>query len=126
MKRITILFAVAGLVLAATALPTIRANAQQNVVTDANLDQSIANAKTPSDHEAIAAFYDNEAAQAADYAKLHHSTHKAYETFKMKPTGMADHCDQLAKSYQRAADEAKALAADHRKMAKEAGGQVGQ
>jgi hypothetical protein len=121
MKRITMLLAAGFLLLGAATLPTIRASAQQSVVTDDNLDQSIASAKTPADHEAIAAYYDKEAADNEAKAKLHHSTHHAYENFKMKPTSFAQHCDELAKWFQRAADQDKALAAAHRAMAKKAG-----
>jgi hypothetical protein len=62
-KRISILIAAGLLLLAAATLFTIRATAQQTVVTDDNLNQMIAHAKTPADHEAIAAYYDTEAAE---------------------------------------------------------------
>jgi hypothetical protein len=94
-------------------------------VTDHNLDQAIANAKTPAEHEAIADYYDKEAARLSGSAKLHHSTHKTYEKFRMKPPYMAHHCDELANSYQQGANQAKALAADHRAMAKKASAETG-
>jgi hypothetical protein len=119
MHRVT-LFLAAGLVLfAATSMTRIGAVAAQEV-TDANLDQMISNAKTPADHEAIATFYDKEAADAEAKAKLHHSVHKNYESFKIKPTEMAHHCDQLGKYFERIAADAKALAGAHHAMAKEA------
>ncbi len=121
MKRSTWLLVPALLILAATALPTVRASAQQPAVTDDNLEQMIANAKTPADHEAIAAYYDKEAADAEAKAKLHHAVKKNYESFHMKPPDMINHCDQEAKYFKDAADQAKAMAADHRKMAEEAG-----
>ncbi len=120
MKRVTMLLAAGLVLLAAVALPTFPAVADQEV-TDANLDQMIANAKAPADHEAIAAFYDKEAADAEEKARIHHATHKTYESFKIKPIDMAHHCDELAKFYERAAKQAKQLAAAHRAMAKEGG-----
>lgn len=126
MKRLTMFLATLLLVLAAATLPATRAIAQQADVTDDNLDQAITNAKTPADHEAIAVYYDKEAARLSENARLHHSTHKTYEKFRLKPPDMVHHCDELAKSYQRAADQATALAADHRAMAKKAGAQTGQ
>ena len=57
------LIAAGVFLLAVATLLTIRANAQQTVVTDDNLNQMIAHAKTPADHEAIAAYYDTEAAE---------------------------------------------------------------
>ena len=65
MKRTATLFSGAAmlLALAVATLPTVRVGAQQpTAVTDDNLDQMVANAKTPADHEAIAAFYEQEAA----------------------------------------------------------------
>lgn len=126
MKRLTMVLATLFLVLLALVVRAPRAIAQQAAVTDDNLDQAIASAKTPAEHEAIADYYQKEAARLSGYAKLHHSTHKAYEKFHMKPTDMAHHCDELAKSYQRGADQAKALAADHLEMAKKAGAKTGQ
>lgn len=122
MKRVTGLL-IAALMVLAVILPTVRAGAQTATVTDDNLNQMIANAKTPADHEAIAAYYDKEAARLAEYARLHHSTHETYEKFRLKPPDMAHHCDELAKSYQRGADQATALAKEHRAMEKEAGGE---
>jgi len=119
MKRATLFLAMGLVLLAAIAMPTIRAVAGQEV-TDANLDRMIADAKTPADHEAIAAFYDKEAADAEAKAKLHHSVQKNYESFKMKPAEMAHHCDELGKYFDRIASQAKALAEAHRAMAKEA------
>jgi hypothetical protein len=119
MNRVTLFLAVGLVLFAATSMTTVRAVAAQEV-TDANLGEMIANAKTPADHEAIAAFYDKEAADAEAKAKLHHAVHKNYESFKMKPTEMAHHCDELGKYFERGAAEAKALAAAHRAMAKEA------
>ncbi len=122
MKRITMLLA-AGLILFAATVPAVRAIAQPTTVTDDTLEQSITTAKTPADHEAIAAFYDKEAARLEGYAKLHHLTHETYEKFRLKPPDMAHHCDELAKSYQHGANEAKALAEEHRAMAKKGGEQ---
>ena len=109
------------LVTGLAAVPASRSAAQTPVVTDDNLNQSIADAKTPADHEAIAAYYDKEAADNESKSKVHHSTHATYDAFKaMKPVGMGDHCDQLGKYFEKAAHEDKALANDHREMAKKA------
>jgi hypothetical protein len=127
MRRITMLIVAGLLTIAASTLAANRASAQPQVVTDDNLEQSIANAKTAADHEAIAVYYDKEAAENEAKAKFHHSVHKSYDRFKaMKPVDMGHHCDELAKSFQRTADQDKALAADHREMAKTAGAKAGQ
>lgn len=118
MRKAFLLLAVGLLFAAVTALPVLPANAQSTVVTDDNLDQALANAKTPADHEAIAAYYDKEAADNEAKAKLHHAVHHDYEKFHLKPPDMANHCNELAKSFERAARLDKDLAAEHHAMAK--------
>src|SRR5712692_9797932 len=120
MKRVTMLLAAGLVLLAATSLPIIRASAQQAVVTDDNLQQMIANAKTSADHGAIAAYYDKEAAEAEAKAKLHHETFNNYMRFR-NPPWMAQHCADLANAFDRAAVEDKTLAEEHREMAKNTG-----
>jgi hypothetical protein len=116
MKRVTMLLAAGLVVLAVASLPTIRAGAQTAGVTDDNLTQSIADAKTPADHEAIAAYYDQEAADAEKKAALHRRAASNY-----KPVGMANMCEGLAKYWDKVASDAKDLAKAHRKMANAAG-----
>lgn len=81
----------------------------------------IAAAKTPADHEAIAAEYDKEAARLDGMAQEHEQMAKAYrsaETKKgMDSSAMHAHCAKLAKQFSEAAKETRDLAAEHRKMA---------
>ena len=122
MKRVTLLVAAGFVVLAATTLPTMRAVAQEDhVVTDANLQQKVKDAKTAGDHEMIAEYYDKEAADNQQKAELHKTMGNVY----FKGSAPA-HCHYLAQAYQQAADQDKALAAAQRQMAKGAGGQTGQ
>jgi hypothetical protein len=117
MRRVAVLLGAVLLVLGMT-LATTRAGAQPEIVTNDNLNQMIARAKTPSDHEAIAAYYDHEAANNQKMAELH----RASENIYTKTTNVL-HCKALIKSYQEAAREDQALAAWHRQMAKKAAGQ---
>jgi hypothetical protein len=112
------------LLIAAATLPTSRACAQQEAVTSENLNQMIAKAKTPADHETIASYYGKQAADNEAKAKLHLSVAQTYEKFRKKPPDMANHCRELAKYFQRIADQYKALAAEHRAMAGKAGGRT--
>ncbi len=121
MKRVTVLLGMGLVLLAVAVLPTIRAGAQPAVVTDDNLNQMIANAKTPADHEAIAAYYDGEAAKNEKLAALHRASRNIYTK-----TLNQGHCNALINGYQMAAAADKALAAGHREMAKKASGQTGQ
>ena len=127
MKRVTMLLAAGLVLLAAAALPTMRAGAQSTVVTDDNLDQSIANAKTPADHDAIAAYYDQEAASAEEKAALHERAADTYEKMKIaKPVGMVNMCKGIASYWDKVAADAKDLAKAHHEMAKAAGSGTAQ
>ena len=117
MKRVAVLLGGALLVLGMT-LATIRAGAQPEVVTNDNLNQMIAGAKTPADHEAIAAYYDHEAASNQKMAELHRASENIYTK-----TINVLHCKALIKSYEEAARADQALAAWHREMAKKTTGQ---
>ena len=114
MKRVTLLVAAGLVLLAATTLPTMRAVAQEDhVVTDANLQQKVKDAKTAGDHEMIAEYYDKEATDNQQKAELHKTMRNVY--YK---GGMPAHCYYLAQDYQKAAEQDKALAAAQRQMAK--------
>ena len=114
MKRVTMLLAAGIFMLAATTLPAMRAVAQEDhVVTDANLNEKLKNAKTEGDHEMIAEYYDKEAADNAQKAELHRVSKNVYSK---APNQF--HCNELIKAFQDAADQDKALAAAHREMAK--------
>jgi len=121
MKRVIIVLAAGLVLLAAAGLPTMRAGAQQTVVTDDNLDQMIASAKAPADHEAIAAFYKQQAADAKKKAELHRSTAETYRKLKMgKPVDMAHMCDGIAAMWDKIATDNLKLAKAHEHMAKAA------
>ena len=124
MKRVPILFIVGPILLvAAASMPTFRAVAQSAAVTDDNLAQSIANAKTAADQEAIAAYYDQEAADAKKKADLHRSAADTYQKLNIaKPVGMVNMCKGLVNYWDKVVDQAKDLAKAHRAMAKAAGG----
>ena len=123
MKKVTTLLAALLVLLAAASLPVIRAaDVEQAVVTDDNLDQMIASAKTPADHDAIAAFYAQEAADAKKKSALHRNSADTYRKLKIaKPVYMAEMCDGLAKYWDDVAKGAEKLAKAHQDMAKNAG-----
>ena len=78
MKRATVLFTAGTVLVAVASFPFIRAAAQQEVVTDENLNEMIARAKTPADHEAIAVYYDREATDNENKAHLHRDAANLY------------------------------------------------
>jgi hypothetical protein len=127
MKRIAILFAAGLVLLTAIALPTMRAGAQQPVVTSDNLDQMITSAKTPADHDAIAAYFEQEAAEAKKKAELHRRTAETYRKLKMpKPVYMAEMCDSIAAMWDKIAADEEKLSKQHHEMAKASAPRTGQ
>lgn len=78
------------------------------------IDRMIANAKSPADHEAIAAAYDKEAARNREEAAAHMKIAQSYEA---RPRFKFDYykiCRQMAGEYTNLAREDDELAAEHR------------
>lgn len=85
----------------------------------------IAKAKTPADHQklakhfaAVAARWDEEAAEHGEEAKAYRSAPNASESKRPGSADTALHCDRLASAARNAATAARELARDHEKMAK--------
>ena len=90
--------------------------------------QLIATAKSPADHLQLASYYKAEAdrlgAEAnehAEMAKMYRARPTASETKRPGASDTASHCENLAQSLAKAANEARELAASHEQMAKDAG-----
>jgi len=88
---------------------------------ESDIEAKIAAAKTPADHDAIAAYYEQQAADArtkidehkkmaADYKKMPHNSKVHFD----------QHCAALSRDYASAAKEYDALAKAHHQMAKQA------
>ena len=92
---------------------------------DDDLSTMIERAKTPADHEAIAARYEKQAAEAKKEAEIHRKMEKSYSVGggaggKGTATALPQHCAALAKHYDELAEEYTTLAKAHRDMAKPA------
>lgn len=95
----------------------------------ADLPDAIENAKTASDHEAIAAYYDTEAKAARAEAERHRRMGAAYGKHPAAGGGkgirsplsktMPPHCNELVTTYETAAKDYEAMAAAHREAASE-------
>lgn len=103
-----------GLMAAATALPTARAFAQEQ-----DIEQMVANAKTPADYEAIAAYYDKQGDEAQKQLDWHE---KLYKTYQQNPrlSTMQMHCHRLISLYKQQVKEDKVTADQYRQIAKKA------
>ena len=84
--------------------------------------QKIETAKTRADHEALAAFYEQEAKTAQAKAEEHKEMSKSYSKIGhlVEKHNILQHCDRLVKNYQDAAKENLALAKLQRELAAKA------
>jgi hypothetical protein len=85
-----------------------------------SIEQMITEAKTPADHEAIAAHYEKEAQAAHQQHAKHQKMRDLYgatPALKTKSGTLFTHCDNAAKKYEEIAQEYEALAKMHREMA---------
>jgi hypothetical protein len=120
MRGITVRVTLAILALvAALHLSTQRAGVAEAQTFD--LEKAVTGAKTPADHEAVAAYYDKEVTTAQAKAEEHRKLEKAYQNLAGKGQfKMEEHCHQLAQHYESVAAANAALAEAHRQMAREA------
>ncbi len=99
-----------------------------DTVTSSNIENYIKNAKTANDHEAIAVYYEGEAARAAEAAKAYgvqsdcyHKESAARQTAGEHYPGYraSKHCSLMARHYLEIEAEAKKLAELHHQIAKD-------
>jgi hypothetical protein len=83
----------------------------------------VKNAQTAADHEALAAMYDKEAADAKARAAKHQQMAQSYKSFTGKGSpvsAMPQHCASLVKSFREQAAMYEKMAATERDAAKRA------
>jgi hypothetical protein len=112
MKRLVMMLSmgVAGFVLSGGVSPA---------VADVPDPATIAAAKSPADHEAIAKAYEEEATSLEKLAAMHKNLGETYGQPGGKPwqAAQSKHCASVAAELAAAAKNERALAAEHRKMA---------
>jgi hypothetical protein len=104
--------------LASLSLPTVSAFAKRQM----GMADMITAAKTPAEHEKLAAHYEREAKAARAKADEHKKMADAYRKAGgplIEKLHFDQHCDALVKSYTAMADEFDALAKAEREAAKE-------
>ncbi len=86
------------------------------------IQQQIEAARTPADHEALAAYYVKEAGSARAKVAEHRAMGKAYTASPPGGRGgsWAAHCNATVASYEEIASRYDAMAAEHRQMAGQA------
>jgi hypothetical protein len=112
----------AAVMLAAVTLLFSQARAAEDV----DIFQKLQSAKTAADHEAIAKYYEDQAAAAKKKAAEHQRMGESYRgmgTATGKTSGvsaMPEHCASLTKSFNQEAAQYEAMAKVHRDLAKAA------
>jgi hypothetical protein len=89
----------------------------------ADMLQRIESARTPADHEALAAYYDREAAAARAMASTHRKMAISYQRSLSGGRGgasMPAHCNAIARNQEAVAVEFDAMAAAHRQIGQQA------
>jgi hypothetical protein len=89
-------------------------------ITHENIVQRITDAKTPADHEAIAAYYRAEAAAAEAKMKEHEKMKQAYRSIGKSAPYANRHrryCESLISSNREVKDDYEALAEEHERIA---------
>lgn len=92
--------------------------AKHALLTDKQAKALAATAETKADHEKLAAYFESKATSYEAEAKDHKDIARVYQDTAR--TGGAEHCNAEATRLRKAADDARALAAEHRQMAEEA------
>jgi len=96
--------------------------AAADTVTDANVVQLAASAKTAADHEALATYFRNQAAAAGEKVKVHEEVLAAVKKGGGKASSSwKAHCKSLIAMYKDLQKEAESMAKEHESLAKKAG-----
>jgi hypothetical protein len=105
---------------------SVPAGAKDKPLTQSDLKSLVAKAESKADHERIAQHFDAEAdrydAEAKEHADLAAFYQKNTPSGTKYPGGMKtfQHCDSVSKLLTQAAQDSRALASEHREMAKAA------
>jgi hypothetical protein len=89
-----------------------------------DMTQAVQNAKTASDHDALAKHYEDAAkemrAKSADHKKMLAQYEAKKSLYGRQAQTMISHCQGLIRIYEQAAAENRSMAESHRQMASEA------
>ncbi len=94
----------------------------QESVTDDNVTERIATAKTAADHAALASYFRARAEDSAARAKKHEAMLASYKKLDGRPYEIwKTHCESLIASFRASQKDYEKLAAEHQKLAGELG-----
>jgi len=107
---------VLGAAFAALLVLTVSGTAVRAEVTDANVDASVAAAKTAADHDALAAYFTAKSKEALANVEMHKKMAGAFSG--KAASSWEAHCNSLIKSFQQQSEDYAALAKEQAAMAK--------
>ncbi len=96
---------------------SIKGETLTNAIEQIDIVTLIETATTSEDHIKIAEYYEEQATIMGNKAIQHESMAQAYKGTKF--TGMTRHCQKLVKEFKTTAEQYKAMAAEHEKMAQD-------
>lgn len=122
-----------GNALLAAAILTLGACAAEGPIKAAGLEHKVEVARTRADHQEIASIYEHQADVDREAGEQHLNLARAYErgwvwtgprvggvvSARRDNQSLIAHCENLARIYQQAAEENRALAREHRQLAVE-------
>ena len=101
--------------------PSIRVNAQEPATAADPMEQALADAQSPAEHQAMASFFRQEATNARTAAGYHQQLADENRKLKIaKPDQMAEACDKMAADFKKIADGADRIAEAQERLAKQA------
>lgn len=101
-----------------------RAAFKTQELTASDIETAVKNARTKTDYESIAAYYEREAKSYQANAKRHEKMSDTYAhtgfVKEESPIHTSRHCDRLARTYKEAAERSWSLARQHGQLAEAA------
>lgn len=79
----------------------------------------IVTAETPEEHIKVAEYYEVQANQMEKMSKMHESMGESYAKRSKPMSGMTQHCSKLSNESMESAEQYRAMAKEHEKMAHE-------
>ena len=115
-KAVIVGLVIVGALIACFLTPVARA---AGPITDDTVDSAVTSAKTPEEHEALAAYFTSKAEAASAMADKHANMGKSHPfTGKAHNESWGRHCNNLIKAYRQEAQSYLALAKQQQELAK--------
>lgn len=112
--------ALAAAMCAALTFTSVAPLAAADTITEANVAEHVASAKTPADHQALATYFNGQASAAGDKAKSHERMLETVKKTGRPSSAWKTHCKSLIKMYKNLQKDFESMAKEHEELAKKA------